>query len=314
MLERKSHLDGLAMAGLLLLCMSWGGQQVAIKLIAADVSPVMQSAIRSIGATVLVGLWSILRREPLFVRDGTLWWGTAAGLLFAFEFLLIYWGLQYTYASRAVIFLYLAPFVVAIGSQVFVPGERLARAQFFGLGLAFLGIVVAFGESLTLPSTRMLIGDAMLVCAAVFWGATTVVIKAGPLAQIAPSRTLLYQLAVSAVLLPLGSLALGEPGIVTMSLPAVASLVYQTVWIASITYLAWFWLIRHYPAPKLASFTFFTPLFGVIAGWLVLDEPLTVALMVALILVAFGVYLVNRQIPTPARRNDQRRPTKTRPP
>ncbi len=293
-MQRKNHLDGIAIAALIILCISWGGQQVAIKLTAADISPVMQSGIRSIGATILIGLWILLRGKPLIEHDGTFWWGLAAGLLFAFEFMLIYWGLEFTHASRAVIFLYLSPFVVAVGTQIFIPGERLGTTQFLGLGLAFVGILVAFGESFTLPSAQMLIGDSMLVCAAILWGATTVVIKAGPLAQISPSRTLLYQLSVSAIILPLGSVALHEPGIVNVSPLAVASLLYQTVWIASVTYLAWFWLIRHYPAPKLASFTFLTPLFGVLAGWLVLEEPLTVALLVALLLVATGVYLVNR--------------------
>lgn len=294
-MAHKTHLDGTAIATLLILCISWGGQQVAIKLIAADISPVMQSAIRSIGATFLVGLWTISRGESLTERDGTLWWGIVAGLLFALEFLLIYWGLEFTHASRAIIFLYLAPFVVAIGTQFFVPGESLRSTQFVGLGVAFVGIVVAFGESLTFPSKQMLIGDSMLVGAAIFWGATTVVIKAGPLAKVSASKTLLYQLAVSALVLPIGSWLLNEPGIVNVSSLAIASLLYQTVWIASITYLAWFWLIRHYPGPKLASFTFLAPLFGVFAGWLVLDEPLTVALLVALAMVATGVYLVNRQ-------------------
>ncbi len=293
-MEPKTHLDGLAISALMILCVSWGGQQVAIKLAAADISPVMQSALRSIGATVLVGLWVVLRRKPLIVFDGTLWWGVAAGLLFAFEFMLIYWGLEFTHASRAIIFLYLSPFVVAIGMQLFVPGEKLGTIQFLGLGCSFLGILVAFGESFTFPSRQMLIGDSMLVIAAIFWGATTVLIKAGPLAQIAPSRTLLYQLSVSAVVLPLGSLALGEPGIVKLTFVAIASLLYQTVWIASITYLAWFWLIRHYPAARLASFSFLAPLFGVLAGWWILDEPLTAGLLLAMVLVAVGIYLVNR--------------------
>ena len=293
-MQTKTHLDSLAISALLILCVSWGGQQVAIKLAAADISPVMQSALRSIGATVLVGLWVVLRRKPLIVFDGTLWWGVAAGLLFAFEFMLIYWGLEFTHASRAIIFLYLSPFVVAIGMQLFVPGEKLGMIQFLGLGCSFLGILVAFGESFTFPSRQMLIGDSMLVIAAIFWGATTVLIKAGPLAQIAPSRTLLYQLSVSAVVLPLGSLALGEPGIVKLTYVAAASLLYQTVWIASITYLAWFWLIRHYPAARLASFSFLAPLFGVLAGWWILDEPVTAGLLLAMVLVAAGIYLVNR--------------------
>ena len=295
LIEKRDHLDVLAMSTLLILCMSWGIQQVAIKVTLADISPVMQAAIRSIGATVLLTAWALLRRDRLFIRDGTLWWGVGAGILFAVEFVLIFWGLEFTNASRAVIFLFCSPFVVAIGSQWFVPGERLNRVQFAGLGVAFTGIIVAFGESLTLPSKQMLIGDSMLIGAAIFWGAATVVVKAGPLATISPIRTLLYQLVVSAVILPVASWVLNEPGIIRWSSIAVASLLYQAVWIVSITYLAWFWLIRHYPAPKIASFTFFTPIFGVLAGWLILDEPITVALFAALMLVAGGVYLVNRQ-------------------
>ena len=141
----------------------------------------------------------------------------------------------------------------------------------------------------------MLLGDFMLLLGGIFWGATTVVIKAGPLATVAASKTLIYQLAISAALLPIGSWMLGEPGIVNLNSFSIASLVYQGVWIAGITYLAWFWLIRHYPAPKLASFTFLTPIFGVLAGWLILGEPLTPQLLIAMTFVAAGVYLVNRQ-------------------
>jgi drug/metabolite transporter (DMT)-like permease len=294
-LNSKNHLDALAISALLILCLSWGGQQVAIKLTAPYISPVMQGAIRSIGSTLLIMLWMLARGQRIFDRDGTLWWGLAAGSLFAIEFLLIYWGLAFTNASRASIFIYLSPFVVAIGAQWFIPGDKLRPAQFGGLVLAFAGILVVFGESFTLPSKRMLIGDAMLILAAVFWGATTVVIKAGPLAQAPAAKTLLYQLSISAIVLPAGSLAIGEPGIVSLSPFALASIVYQTIWIASVTYLAWFWLIRHYPAPKLASFTFLTPIFGVFAGWWILDEPLTAALLFGLLLVAAGIYFVNRQ-------------------
>ena len=153
---------------------------------------------------------------------------------------------------------------------------------------------MAFNESLRLPTLDMLIGDAMLLGAAVLWGATTIIIKTTPLAGIAPSKTLLYQLAVSAVVLPLGSVAMGEPGIISITPLITASMIYQAVWVAFITYLAWFWLIQNYPAPRLTSFSFLTPLFGVLSGWLLLNEAITGALVTALALVAAGIYMVNR--------------------
>jgi drug/metabolite transporter (DMT)-like permease len=295
-IRTKEHqaLDLTAMTILLVLCVSWGLQQVAIKVANRGVSPLFQSGIRSAGATAFIWIWMTVRRETMIDKDGTLWWGMAAGLLFSAEFILIYWGLDYTHASRAVIFLYMSPFVVALGAQIFIPGEHLRTIQVVGLFCAFVGILVAFRESLSYPTYRMLIGDGMLAVAAVLWGTTTVLIKASPLARIKPSKTLLYQLSVSAVVLPLGSLVKNEPGIVLMTPLIAGSLVYQTVWVAFITYLAWFWLIRNYPPSRLASFTFLTPLFGVIAGGVLLNEPITGSLLVALVFVGMGIFLVNR--------------------
>jgi len=293
-MKRKDALDLTAMLVLVTLCASWGLQQVTVKIANQGISPIWQSGIRSIGSTILLLTWIAVRRQPLMEKDGTLWYGIVAGILFAGEFFLIYWGLEFTNASRAVIFLYLSPFVVAIGAQLFIPAEKLRLIQVTGLCCAFVGIVAAFSESLSLPTYRMLIGDSMLAGAAVFWGATTVLVKASPLAEIAPSKTLLYQLSVSAVVLPLGSMAMGEPGFVHVTTLIIACLIYQIVWVAFITYLAWFWLIRHYPASRLASFTFLTPIFGVIAGGMLLNESITSVLLLALLLVGTGIYLVNR--------------------
>lgn len=282
------------MAILLVLCASWGLQQVSIKVAHAGISPLTQSGIRSAGATILIWFWMLIRREAIFKKDGSLGWGILAGLLFAGEFLMIYIGLDFTNASRAVIFLYISPFVVALGAHKFVPGERLQRLQVLGLCSAFVGILVAFRESIGLPSARMLIGDGMLLVGGILWGATTVIIKASPLSRIAPSKTLLYQLAVSAVVLPLGARIFNEPGIIQLPPLIIACMVYQTAWVAFITYLVWFWLIQNYPASRLASFTFLTPLFGVVAGGILLQETISRSLFLALVMVGSGIYLVNR--------------------
>jgi drug/metabolite transporter (DMT)-like permease len=292
--DRNQILDLSAMAMLVVICLSWGLQQVAIKVAISGISPILQSGLRSTGAAALLLAWMVLRREPFLKSDKTLWWGLGVGLLFAAEFILIYWGLEFTNASRAVIFLYVSPFIVALGAHMFIPQERLQRIQVAGLGCAFGGIVIAFRESLNFPTPRMLIGDGMLLTAAVIWGATTVLIKAGPLCKIAPSKTLLYQLAVSAAVMPIVSVAMGEFGIGQLTPLILGCLAYQIVWVAFITYLAWFWLIKNYHASRIASFTFLTPLFGVLAGGVLLKEPVTMTLLISLILVGTGIYLVNR--------------------
>ncbi len=296
MTPNNKALDLKGVALLIVLCASWGLNQVAIKVAIQDIPPVFQAGVRSIGASILVLIWMGIKRRPILARDHTLWWGMAAGILFSLEFILIYWGLEFTNASRSVIFLNTSPFVVALGAQLFIPGEGMGRYQIIGLCLAFMGVLLAFNESMNLPTQTMMIGDLMLIGAAIVWGATTVVIKAGPLARVAPTKILLYQLAVSALVLPLASLALGEPLADKISLVCVASLVYQTVWIAFVTYVAWFWLISNYAVSRLSSFTFLTPFFGVAAGALLLGEPLSLRLILSLFMVGWGIYLVNRRI------------------
>jgi drug/metabolite transporter (DMT)-like permease len=226
--------------------------------------------------------------------------GILVGLLFAGEFVLIYWGMTFTTASRGVIVLYTTPFVVAVGAHLFVPGERLRAVQVAGLLCAFAGIAFMFGDALRLPTWRELIGDAMMLGAAIQWGATIVIIKATRLAFISANKTLFYQLATSAAVLPLASLLVGEAGVTDAAPLVLASLAFQIVVVAFASYLAWFWLITRYPASHLSAFSFFTPLFGVLAGAMLLNEPVTPALLIALALVAAGIYLVNR---TPKQRD-----------
>lgn len=290
----RTRLDGFAMGLMLGLCAIWGVQQVAIKVANAGIAPVLQAGLRSAGAMLLVGLWCARRGIRLFDGDGTLWPGLAAALLFAGEFALIYWGLTFTDAARGVVFLYTAPFIVAVGAQIFLPHERLRTAQWAGLAAAFAGIATLFAESLRLPSGREFIGDMMLLAAAVLWAATTLTIKASALARVSAEKTLLYQLAGSALVLPLVSLGLGESWQMQLTPLVVTSLAFQTVVVAAASYVAWFWLIKHYPATRLSAFSFLTPLFGVLAGSALLGEPLSAALIVALMLVGSGIWLVNR--------------------
>lgn len=291
--ERKP-VDGLAFGLMALLCALWGFQQVTIKLAAPDISPLMQAGLRSIIATVLLLAWARLRGIPLFSRDGTLAAGLGAGALFAAEFGLIYGGLAHTTASRMVVFVYLAPCVTALMLPWFVPGERLGRVQWLGVWLAFGGVAVAFRDGfLADAGASTWMGDLAGVAAAVLWAATTVLIRATRLARATAEKTLLYQLAVAAVVLTVLSPLLGEPGVVRLSPLALAALAYQGAVVAFFSYLVWFWLLTRNLASQLAIFSFLTPLFGVAAGALVLGEPITAALLAAALLVGGGIAMVS---------------------
>jgi drug/metabolite transporter (DMT)-like permease len=276
-----------------LLCLVWGFNQPAIKLAIHDVPPLLQCAIRSSLAIPIVLLLMRWRALPLAERDGTLVPGLIAGVLFGLEFLLIYRGLLYTMASRAVLFIYLAPFFVVLGARLFLPGDRFNIMQWVGLLLSFVGMLVAFGVPAPAANPHQLIGDIMMVAAAASWAATTLVIKASALARVSPEKTLLYQLVLCVPIVVAGALVFGERIEAMPSAVVLGSLAYQTL-VVGTTFSAWFALIVKFSASRLSAFTFLTPIFGVMAGHLVLGEPLTPAFALAVALVAASLILVNR--------------------
>jgi drug/metabolite transporter (DMT)-like permease len=294
--ERKTHLDILAVSSLLLCCVLWGLNQVAAKVTLAEIPPLLQASARSLGASLLVALWAGVRDIPLSNRDGTLGGGLLAGTLFAAEFACIFVGLQFTTASRMVVFIYLSPFVVAIGMPFIARAEHLSATQLGGLVAAFAGVAWAFAEGFDAPAAgeHQWIGDALGVAAALLWGATTLVIRGTALSGANAEKTLLYQLVVSGVLLGLGSALVGEPWPAKLTSASLLPLAFQTVIVTFASYLLWFWLIRHYPATRLASFTLLTPIAGLAAGVLLLNEPITMRLIIALAAVTTGIAIVNR--------------------
>lgn len=301
MRERKEHLDALAIALLVACCAFWGFQQILIKSTVGEVPPLWQAAIRFIGATVILWAWCAARRVKLFERDGTLPAGLLAGVLFAGEFTCIYLGLRDTAASRLTVFLYTSPFVVAVLMPRFVPSEKLRPAQWVGLVIAFAAVAVAFGEGFTGHSTaRQLRGDALALGAGLLWGLTTLVIRGSRMATVSAEKTLFYQVAVTSLVAPLLSLAWGESWSLHYSAHAWISIALQTVIGAFASYLAWMWMLRHYPATQLSSFTFLAPLFALLFGVVLLGEHLTMQLLIALAAVATGIVLVNRKKPVRA--------------
>ena len=293
---------------LVALCALWGLTQVAIKLAGMEgLPPMMQAGLRSTGAALLLCGWIFLRGGPaglrrLFKPDGAFWFGMLIAAMFAGEFLCIFPGMQLTTASRGTLFVYTAPFWVAIGAHFLVPGERLAARQVVGLVCAFVGVGCAVADGLWQGGGNFA-GDALIALGAAIWGLTTVTVKASrKLQAIPPSKQLLYQLAGSIPYFFIAAALLGEFHDYHATSTAWAWLGYQTVVVAFISYLAWFWLIAHYPAGRLSAFSFLTPIFGAVAGALLLHEHVSLELVLALLFVGIGIRLVNGPRPAPSMR------------
>jgi drug/metabolite transporter (DMT)-like permease len=241
MTPQPRPLDAFAVTLMAVLCGSWGFNQVAAKFAFADFGPMTQAALRSGIGAVIVGAYAWRAKPEIWRADGTLIAGLCVGLLFAIEFILLFAAVKLTTAGSAIVFVFTAPFFVALGALAVLPGERLLPYQWIGMALAFLGVAAGFYRP---ADGSSLVGNLLALLAGAAWGATTVVVKATKLRSADATKVLLYQIAISALVTAPVAYAAGERWPAHVSPVAAASLAYQSVWVVGITYLTWFWLLR----------------------------------------------------------------------
>jgi drug/metabolite transporter (DMT)-like permease len=295
-MDTRKALDGNAIGIMVVLCVIWGMQQVALKAAAHDITPLLQISLRSGIAALLVALLAMARKERISLVDATWRPGLVAGMLFALEYLLVSEALDHTSAGHTVVFLYTSPIFAALGLHCLLPAERLKPMQWTGIALAFGGIVMAFlGRGLFASSAldqASLWGDFLALGAGAAYGVTIIVIRCSSLSQAPASQTLLYQLLAAFVLL--FAMAAASDQLSFNSTPmAWGSLAFQTLVVSFASFLVWFKLLRHYLASRLGVFSFMTPLFGVVLGAWLLHERIEPSFLAGALLVLAGIALVS---------------------
>ncbi|MBH2811518.1 DMT family transporter [Serratia liquefaciens] len=292
-MSARNNIDGKAGAAMVMICAIWGLQQVAIKAAEPDISAVLQIAIRSGIAALAVYLLARFKGEKFLLDPRTLLAGFGVGLSFALEFFFVSEGLRYTSASHMAVFLYTAPLFSAIGLHFFIRHERLSAVQWAGIAIAFGGVVLAIsamGESS--GGVNQLRGDIYGLLAGLSWGGSTILIRTTGLANCSSKQTLLFQLTGACIVLSLLAMTMQNVHF-TLSSMAWSSLVFQTVIVSFISYLIWFSLLRHYQASSLGILTFMTPIFGILAGVVILGEPLQIEFVLGSVLIVLGLIVVS---------------------
>lgn len=293
-MQRKSGIDAFGAVLLIAFSALLGLNQVMIKLVNDGLQPVFQAGLRSACAFFPVLVFALIMRKKLSLTDGSLGPGILAGLLFGIEFILMFVGLDYTSVARASVLFYTMPIWVALGAHWLIPGESLTRLRLGGLLLALLGVIVALSVNNYPASDKALLGDLMCLVAATLWAAIALLARTTRLAHSRPEMQLLYQLGVSAPLLLLASLAFG-PWLRDPTPLLWGIFTFQVLVVVSIGFLTWFWVLSVYPASDMAVYSFLAPVFGVLFGWVILDEHIGLNILLALVLVSVGITLVTRR-------------------
>ncbi|NLW05606.1 MAG: DMT family transporter [Pseudomonadaceae bacterium] len=290
----RKPLDLFAFGCMVLFCVVMALQQVTLKVVAEEIAPVFQIALRYGIGTMLLLLLMQLKRAQLGLmpenRLPALWIGT----LFALEFLFLGEALRYTSASHAIVLLYTAPIFAAIGLHLKIPNERMSHLQWLGIAIVFGGTALAFlgGEDKTGLNTTVLWGDFLALLAGITWGATTVVVRTTGLAALPAKQVLLYQLVIGFIVLTLWSVWTEQTDI-QLTISVIASLAFHGIGVAFLAFLLWFWLLTHYKASQLGILSFMTPVMGVLLGSWWLDEQIEINFIIGAGLIIAGLLLVN---------------------
>ena len=204
---------------------------------------------------------------------------------------LFYSGLNRTNASRGTLMVNLLPFFVLFLAHFFIPGDRINRRKFWGIVLGFAGVVFVFLDWQGLTGAFR-IGDCIILAAAMFWSANIVYIKK-IIDDFEPFHLVLYPMVFAVPFYCLGGLLWDEPMVTRIDPWIVGSILYQSLVTAGFGFVAWNTMLQKYGAVSLHSFVFIMPIAGVSLGGLILGEPLTWNILVALALITTGILIVH---------------------
>lgn len=291
--QRKTQMDALGTSLLIGFSALLGLNQALVKLVNDGFAPIFQSGLRSLCAFFPVLLFALFMQRKLSVRDGSLPYGVLNGLFFCLEFGLLFQALDYTTVARASLFFYIMPVWVAIAAHFLLPDEPLHRNKVMGLALAIGGVTIAFAGDLGDAGPDAWLGDILALVAGMCWAAIALLTRI-KLARSSSEMNLLYQLAVSSIVMlsiaPLFGETIRQPNALILSV-----FTFQVLFVVAAGFLLWFWILSVYPVSNMASFGLLAPLFGVLSGWLIFDDPLTLHFILAIGLAAGGILLVNRR-------------------
>ncbi len=291
-MERKSQIDLIGALALIAFALHMAFNQVVIKVTTGGFNPVFAAGLRSLGAVVVLLIWMRLRGISFRLPRAAWPAGIVIGLFFTFEFAFLFVALDLTTVGRASLILYSMPVWLALAAHVMLPGERLSGLRAVGLLLALSGVSLALLERGSGQADWR--GDLLALLAAFCWAGIAMCVRITPLAKVPPAQQLMCQVIVSAPLLVLISPLFG-PLIRDLQPIHIAGMAFQIIGVASFGFLAWFWLLTIYPASSVASFSFLSPVFSVLLGWVLLSERVAPTVWAALVLVAAGIFLINRR-------------------
>jgi drug/metabolite transporter (DMT)-like permease len=280
-----------AILQLLLLTAAWGGNAPALRYSLQHLPPYGSAALRFVLGLAVVALIAGGQRVPLGLKREDwrpmLW---LAGL-FAVQIALLNHGSALTAANRQALLINSYPLFVPLFSRLLLRSDRLTWNKLAGTGLAFLGILFVFGERFRAGGGSPA-GDGLVLASAVFLAVR--IVYTGKLVRGLHPYALLFWQSLLALPLFVAMSALTERQVYGWSVPVAASILYQGIVVAGLCFVGWTALLQQYPPTRVSVGFFLTPIFGALASYLVLGEPVARGVALGGGAILLGLLVANR--------------------
>ena len=291
-MNKKNNIDLTGGVVLISFSMLLGLNQTLVKIVNYGIHPIFQVGLRSLIAAIPVLIFCILFKKKISIRDGSLIPGIICGAIFALEFVLLFFALEFTSVARSSILFYSMPVWLGIAAHFLIKNEKLNSKKLLGFLISVIAVSIALFTKNDLGEGGI-IGDFFALCASFLWATIVLIVRKTKLNRSCPEMQLLYQLIVSSIVILPISYYLGFY-FREINIGITIIFIFQAVVIVAAGFLIWFWTLSVYPATSIASFSFFGPIFGVFFGWLILKEEISILIFLSLALVSCGIYLINK--------------------
>ena len=273
------------------LCTLFGANAVAIKYSLSGIGPFTAAGLRFSIAAAAIYFWARFTGRPFALRKGQASQLLFISVVFTLQLGLLYLGLEKTSASRGTLMVNLQPFFLLLLAHWFIPGDRITRKKILGLIMGAAGMVLVFSGKKGITADVQ-IGDFMILITAFLWAVNTVYTKR-IIHLFSPFQMVFYPMLFCTPIFLLAGYLWDAEMIIHLDGKVLVSLLYQSLVTASFGFVAWNTMLLKYGAVALHSFIFIMPIAGVLLGGLVLGEPITWELLLALVLIVSGIVIVN---------------------
>jgi drug/metabolite transporter (DMT)-like permease len=282
---------------IIFLTVIFGANAVAIKLALTGLGPLTTAGLRFALAAFTIACWARSTGRSFKIKTGQFFQLSIVSIAFTVQLALFYLGLERTYASRGVLISNLLPFFVLFLSHQFIPGERITWKKMIGIASGFGGVAVMYFDFKGLSGVFHS-GDLLILAAVAIWSCNVVYTKR-IIENFPPFHLVFYPMIFSFPIFLFAGFLWDDQMFFNLSPMVVGAYLYQSLVSAAFGFVAWNTMLKRYGASTLHAFVFLMPIAGVVFSGLILGEPITSNLIVALGLIAAGIAMVHAKTKKP---------------